>query len=140
MSSIPLNKVVVIDTNVVSYIFKRDTRGDLYKPHIEGKLMMIAAQTFAELELMPLNNNWGSSHRRELHRYVKKFVFVEVNEEISLLWAKVQAHAKRIGRPISVGDSWIAATALAYDVPLVTHDLNDFKNVPGLTVISESNQ
>ena len=102
--------------------------------------MMIAAQTFAELELMPLNNNWGSSHRRELHRYVKKFVFVEVNEEISLLWAKVQAHAKRIGRPISVGDSWIAATALAYDVPLVTHDLNDFKNVPGLTVISESNQ
>jgi predicted nucleic acid-binding protein len=140
MSSVPLHNVVVIDTNVISYIFKRDTRGDLYKPHIEGKLIMIAAQTFAELELMPLNNNWGSSRHRELHRYVKKFVFVEANEEISLLWAKVQAHAKRIGRPISVSDSWIAATALAYDAPLVTHDLNDFKNVPGLTVISESNQ
>jgi tRNA(fMet)-specific endonuclease VapC len=138
MSSVPLYNVVVIDTNVVSYIFKRDTRGELYKPHIEGRLTMIAAQTFAELELMPLNNNWGSNRYRELHTYVKKFVFVEANKEISLLWAKVQAHAKRVGRPISVGDSWIAATALAYDAPLITHDVNDFKNVPGLTVISET--
>lgn len=137
MSSVPHNNVVVLDTNVVSYLFKSDTRGDLYKRHIEGKLQLIAAQTFAELELMPLNNNWGNKRYRELHIYMKKLVFVEANEEISLLWAKVQAHAKRVGRPISVGDSWIAATALAYDAPLVTHDLNDFKNVPGLTVISE---
>lgn len=98
---------------------------------------MIAAQTFAELELMPLENNWGSNRYREFHAHIKKFVLVEANEEISLLWAKVQAHAKRVGRPISVGDSWIAATALAYEAPLVTHNLKDFKNVPGLTVISE---
>lgn len=137
MSDARSGDIVVVDTNVVSYLFKRDTRGELYKSHVEGKLWMIAAQTFAELELMPLNNNWGSKRHMALHGYLKKFVFVEANEEISLLWAKVQAHAKRVGRPVSLGDSWIAATALAYDAPLVTHNPKDFKNVPGLTIISE---
>jgi tRNA(fMet)-specific endonuclease VapC len=138
VSSAQPSDIVVIDTNVVSYIFKRDTRGELYKSHIEGKLQMIAAQTFAELKALPLKNNWGSKRHMALHAYLEKFVFVEANKEISLLWAKVQAHAKRIGRPITVGDSWIAATALAYDAPLVTHNRKDFENVPRLTVVSEN--
>ena len=137
MSNEVSSDIVVIDTNVISYLFKRDTRGVLYKPHIDGRLTMIAAQTFAELELMPLNNNWGSNRYTELHTYLKKFVFVAANETISLLWARIQSQAKRIGRPISVGDTWIAATALAYGAPLVTHNPNDFKNVIGLIVITE---
>lgn len=137
MSRNASSDIVVIDTNVVSYLFKKDARGDAYRRHLEGRLMVIAAQTFAELELMPLNNNWGSHRYLALHAYLKDFVFVEANEKVCFFWAKIQAHARQIGRPISVSDSWIAATALAYDAPLVTHDLNDFKNVPGLTVISE---
>jgi predicted nucleic acid-binding protein len=98
---------------------------------------MIAAQTFAELELMPLNNNWGSNRHKALRAYLKKFVFVEANEMVSLLWAGIQSRARRTGRPMSVGDTWIAATALAYDAPLVTHNPGDFINVEGLTVITE---
>jgi predicted nucleic acid-binding protein len=128
----------VIDTNVVSYILKRDTRGELYKPHIEGKLQMIAAQTFAELEVWPLENNWGSQRHMALRTHLEKFVFVEASKEIAILWAEIQAHAKRVGRPISAGDTWIAATALAYDAPLATHNRKDFEHVPGLTVLSEN--
>lgn len=138
MSSAAASDIVVIDTDVVSYIFKRDTRGELYKPHIEGKLQIIAAQTFAELEVLPLNNNWGTKRHMMLRAYLEKFVFVEANKEISLLWAKIQSRAKRIGRPIKVGDSWIAATALAYDAPLVTHNRKDFEHVSGLTIVSEN--
>ena len=137
MSRNASSDIVVIDTNVVSYLFKKDSRGDVYRPHLEERLTVIAAQTFDELELMPLNNNWGSNRYLALHAYLKNFVFVEANEKVCFLWAKIQAHARRIGRPISVGDTWIAATALAYDAPLVTHDPGDFKNVPGLTVITE---
>lgn len=137
MNSEVLSGTVVVDTNVVSYLFKRDSRGDLYKPHIEETLTMIAAQTFAELELMPLNNGWGSKRHAGLRAHLRKYIFVETNERVCFLWATIQAEARRKGRPISVGDTWIAATALAYDAPLVTHNPDDFKNVSGLTVITE---
>jgi len=39
--------------------------------------------------------------------------------------------------PVSVGDAWIAATALAYSIPLVTHNYSDFKNISGLQIITE---
>jgi predicted nucleic acid-binding protein len=99
---------------------------------------MIAAQTFAELEVWPLENNWGHNRHMALRAHLEKFVFVEANKEIAILWAAIQAHAKRTGHPITVGDSWIAATALAYDAPLITHNRKDFEYVPGLTVISEN--
>lgn len=42
--------VVIVDTDVVSYLFKGDTRGDLYEPHLVGALTAISFMTLAELE------------------------------------------------------------------------------------------
>jgi hypothetical protein len=56
--------VVVVDTDVVSFIFKGDSRGDLYRPHVNGQIAVIAAQTRAELELWTLERNWGPRRKR----------------------------------------------------------------------------
>jgi predicted nucleic acid-binding protein len=133
-----VNDIVVVDTNVVSFLFKGDTRAALYQTHVNGRLQVIAAQTRAELELWALLNNWGQRRRTALHAYLKNFVFAEADEAICLRWAEVQDNAQKQGHPISVSDAWIAATALVHLVPLVTHNPNDFKNVPGLIVITEA--
>ena len=137
MSTASVSDIVVVDTNVVSFFFKGDTRAALYQPHLVGRLQIIAAQTRAELELWTLLHSWGQRRRHALHAYLRNFAFAEADESICLLWAEVQAHARQHGRPISISDSWIAATALAFAVPLVTHNPDDFKDVPGLTVITE---
>jgi len=130
--------IVVVDTNIVSFFFKGDTRAAFYKPHLDGRLQVIAAQTRAELELWALTNNWGQHRRAALHAYLKNFVLAESDEPVCLRWAEVQDEARRRGRPISVSDAWIAATALVHALPLVTHNPRDFRNVPGLTVITEA--
>ncbi|MDT0349546.1 PIN domain-containing protein [Pseudonocardia charpentierae] len=48
------------------------------------------------------------------------------------------AHATRRGRPRPQNDTWIAATCLAYDLPLATLNVKDFKDFAeheGLTLI-----
>ena len=137
MSDSVINDIVVVDTNVVSYIFKRDTRETLYKAHLQGRMAIIAAQIFAELEAWPLKYGWGIRRHEALRAYLETYAFAEVDKAICLQWAKVQANAKRVGRPMTEADAWIAATALAYDVPLITHNPNDFRYVPGLSVITE---
>jgi predicted nucleic acid-binding protein len=50
MSNGVTDNIVVVDTNVISFLIKGDTRAASYELHLDGKLKMIAAQTRAELE------------------------------------------------------------------------------------------
>lgn len=138
MSGAPPGGVVIVDTDVVSFIFKGDTRGALYRPHLDGQITVIAAQTRAELELWALTRNWGARRKDLLHQELRNYVLAPFSEALCLRWAQVMDNAQRTGRPISIGDGWIAATALAYAVPLITNNRDDFAGVPGLTLISET--
>ena len=41
---------------------------------------------------------------------------------------EISAHATRRGRPRPQNDTWIAACCLAYDLPLATLNIKDFKD------------
>jgi predicted nucleic acid-binding protein len=51
-------------------------------------------------------------------------------------WAEVTWEARRKGRPIQPADAWIAASALHYQVPLITHNAGDFAVIAGLEVLT----
>jgi predicted nucleic acid-binding protein len=93
-----IDDLVVVDTNVVSYNFKKDSRGQLYEMHLLGRTPAIAAQTLAELEFMPLVNNWGLARYSALQHELKNYVFLDTTEEVCRCWAKLRAQARRIGR------------------------------------------
>jgi predicted nucleic acid-binding protein len=132
-------RVVLVDTDVVSFLFKGDTRGDLYKAHIQGDaLPAISFMTLAELEQWAILHNWGPAKRDELSAFVKDgFVTIDSNDALCRMWAEVRGQVRRDGRHIEVADAWIAATALLYGAPLLTHNGADFVTVEGLDVISE---
>ena len=64
------------------------------------------------------------------------FSILPYSRALCLKWAEVTVAAQRNGRRIECADAWIAATALLYDLPLITHNRGDYLGVPGLTIIS----
>ena len=130
--------MLVVDTDVVSYLFKQDTRGDLNKPHLRGHLLVISPMTRAELEDWALDHNWGQRRRDEMRAHLKQFILAPFDEDLCVKWAEATDSARRRGRPINSSDAWVAAVALHYDVPLVTHNRTDYVGVVNLKVISQS--
>jgi predicted nucleic acid-binding protein len=57
-----------------------------------------------------------------------------VDDAAARAWARLRLMLRDAGRRMPVNDSWIAATALAIGVPVVTQD-DDYVDVAGLTVI-----
>ncbi len=129
---------VVVDTDVVSFDFKRDSRANLYHPHLVGRILVISFMALAELDLWALERQWGTRRKAKMERHIRRYVIQPVNRTLCLHWAEATNSARQNGRPIQTGDGWMAATALALKVPLVTHNPDDYKGVDGLTVISEA--
>ena len=126
----------LVDTDVVSYLFRGDTRAQLYRPYLAGKQLAISFMTVAELERWALERGWGQPRRQSMEAYLRRFTIYLVNRALCRAWAEVSYQARRKGRPIQTADAWIAATALTYGLPLVTHNVSDYAGVDGLVLIS----
>ena len=73
-----------------------------------------------------------------MREHLRNFVTYPFELPLCRKWAAVTAAARANGRPIGCADAWIAATALLHEIPLITHNRNDFSSVSGLEVISEA--
>src|SRR5690554_3825538 len=59
---------------------------------------------------------------------------VPIDERVADAWAALRIRLRDAGRTMKVNDAWIAATALALGVPVLTQD-DDYRGVPSLEVI-----
>src|SRR4051794_36100687 len=102
--------LVLLDTDVVSYLFKRDSRGKLYEAHLLNHELAIAIMTVAELFQWASMYRWGLARRQRLETWLELFTILPVDIEGCRAWAIVRAHRAALGRAISPQDAWIAAT------------------------------
>jgi tRNA(fMet)-specific endonuclease VapC len=109
-----MTTVLIVDTDVVSFLFKGDTRAQLYRPHLQGKALAISFMTVAELYQWAYIRNWGKQKLTRLEEQLRAYVIVPYDNELCKQWATVCVERQRLGRPISVQDAWIAATALRH--------------------------
>jgi tRNA(fMet)-specific endonuclease VapC len=129
---------ILLDTNIVSYLFKQDTRAALYAPHLLDRELAIAMMTVAELFQWAAIRSWGKPRVMRLEQLLESYTILPVDIDLCRQWAEIRATRSRVGLPISPQDAWIAATALRYNLTLVTHNPDDFQNIPGLTLITEA--
>jgi predicted nucleic acid-binding protein len=129
------DRVVVADTNIISYAFKRQPLAATYNRLLVGREVRVTFTTVAELHRWAEKDSWGSRRRLDLKLFLARFPMIPCTAGIPELFAKIIVDRQRAGRPMLRDDAWIAATAMYHDLPLATHDSN-FLNTEGLRVIS----
>ncbi|MBX9625764.1 MAG: PIN domain-containing protein [Gemmataceae bacterium] len=125
-----------VDTNIVSFRVRKDPLARKYRKHLAGYALAVSFQTLAELYEWADSSGWSAARRAVLDAYLQSVTVYHSDDDLCRRWAEVRA-ARRT-QPIATDDAWIAATALANGVELVTHNPADFAAIPGLTVITEA--
>jgi predicted nucleic acid-binding protein len=128
--------VRLLDTNIVSYVLNGHTLARVYRPHTAGYDLAISFQTAGELFEGAALAGWGAARWGRLEALLATMILLDGTADVAARWAEVRA--ARHARPIGAADAWIAATALAHGLELVTHNPADFAGIPGLVVITEA--
>jgi predicted nucleic acid-binding protein len=92
--------------------------------------------TLAELDRWTIQSKWSEARRNWLRLYLEPFVLMPYDRALCNKWAEVTVAAQASGYRIEFADAWIVATALLYDLPLVTHNRSYYRGVPGIVLIS----
>lgn len=67
----------------------------------------------------------------------QSFESIPIDDTVAEAWTRLRLHLRSLGRRMPVNDSWIAATAMALRIPIVTQD-DDFLPISGIEVIHVS--
>jgi len=84
--------------------------------------------------VLQAQNPGAASRRLSACQLAQRFEALTVGEAVSEVWALVISRLRAAGRKAPVNASWIAATAIARGVPVVTQD-SGYDAIPDLEVI-----
>jgi predicted nucleic acid-binding protein len=119
----------LLDTSV----FIASETGRALKEQLLPQELAVSAVTIAELHVGVLAASDLDTRARRLATLeaVSDVEMLAVDDAVAASWALLRVHLAASGRRLNVNDLWIAATALAHDIPVVTQD-EDFGPVEGV--------
>ncbi len=93
----------------------------------------ISVVTFAELQAGVLAARDVDSRAARLATLdtTADMAILPIDVDVAAAWARLRVHLLEANRRLTVNDSWIAATAIAHRIPVVTQD-GDFDPLDGV--------
>jgi tRNA(fMet)-specific endonuclease VapC len=78
----------------------------------------------------------SAAPRGDWERLCRPYPVLPWAREISWQYGEIYRGLAALGQLIGTNDMWIAATALAHGMPVVTNNRDEFGRVPGLVVLA----
>ena len=128
--------LVVLDTNVVSYIFNWDSRAQYYEERLLDIRQVISFQTLEESLYGAHRARWGVRRIGELSVYLTAYEVIWPTDDLVDVCARLRAERRAAGRELEMQDAWIAATALFLRCPLASQD-SHFAGIPNLELVRD---
>jgi tRNA(fMet)-specific endonuclease VapC len=125
--------IYLLDTNTcVVYLNQPDSRvreriHDHRREHIA-----ICSVVKAELFYGAMKSRWPEKTLAKQQGFLAMFVSLPFDDRAAQQFGQIRATLERQGKPIGPYDLQIAATALANDLIVITHNTGEFGRVPGL--------
>ncbi|MBQ9623162.1 MAG: type II toxin-antitoxin system VapC family toxin [Treponema sp.] len=122
----------LIDTNVIIRFFKGET--EFFSLFDDMEQLYVSSVSVGELMYGAELSKKSDFNRQNYFCFCEQMKVLQPDLEVAKMYGKIKSNLKAKGRPIPENDIWIAATALAADLELVTAD-TDFENISGLCVV-----
>ncbi|MBK7227121.1 MAG: type II toxin-antitoxin system VapC family toxin [Saprospiraceae bacterium] len=118
----------LIDTNIViDYLGnKLNTAGLKFMNEVIDAVPVVSVITKIEV----LGFNAPDEHYNTLYNFINDSTILDLNENVVIASIEIRKQYKT-----KLPDAIIAATALVYELILVTRNISDFKNIDGLRLI-----
>ncbi len=124
-------EIGLADTSVfIAHEQERPTRG------VRPRQVAVSVITLGELRLGVLAAPDEKTRARRLETLVRaeRLDPLPIDRAVTVAWASLRLALRDLRRRMPLNDSWIAATAIAHRMPVVSQD-SDYDDLPGLAVI-----
>jgi predicted nucleic acid-binding protein len=118
---------IILDTDVSSLSLKRRLPSPVLTRLI-GKQPCITFVTLGELTQWAELPQLGRRNRDALENRLGGVIILPHSEDVARTWGQISAGAIQRGRARPANDTWIAACAMSYGLPLATLNAKDFKD------------
>ena len=133
-------RAVLLDTDVASALFKRKPLPILAR--LGGRDTAVSFVTRAELKKWAKVRSWAPRNIEVLDAWLGGMPTIHSSDAVTEVWAELSADGHRRGRHRPQNDTWIAAVALVYRLPLATLNLKDYADLEathGLQIVRPRN-
>ena len=115
---------ILVDTDVFSYIAWRRPEGRAFIPILRGRLPSVSFVTVGELFFGATKAGWGEQRILMIETILNRYAVIPGTYAIARAYGDIKA---AFWGQVEEGDMWIAATAIAHALPIVTNNLRHFE-------------
>ena len=122
----------LIDTNILIYRLKNMGNVNDNFLKYQNEPMSVSVVSYGELVYGAEKSKSVEKNLKTVHEIKDIFPLTDITSDIMDVFGSIKAHVQKIGKTSDDMDLLIAATAIANEMTLVTHNTKHFEHIPNL--------